>query len=1615
MSHPLQYLFLIAFLCLSFVSKSQCPSVALQSDKSDYCLLDQVQMLAKGIPSGSTIEWKTDTAWVKGTDKFSFSINKVGKTNVQLKIVLANSTVCYFNDANLFIAKDLPKPTFTVSRSLICFGLDTILLVDNTKGTIKRSWIVNGFTFNNTSDSFILSLPSLGNQNITLVVEDSFACRGVTEIKNALVVYDNPKLDFTIDNNRNCLPLNTNYKSTYNLSGQSIKQLIWQLPGSNKNGAPTADVNGVYYGKAGVYYAQIEIETNQGCAYKKRIDGFIQLGDTATVGVSVYKNKLCLSEPVVFAQTNASLTGSLTWKINSFFQRPISQHQIEMTFRDTGYFDLELIYYHNGCITKYNSKNIVKVTGLKANFKSDNAFHCEAPHKVLVTNLSDTVSAKITGFIWNVRESNSKTLVYTSTSKHLNYTINQNNIAYDVELIVQAEGGCNDTFSQKEFIYIKKYNFNFLAAPKLGCPGQTIVYTNQTKTGSYYGFDQFSWEFLAPNKSTFLGKSADISPTFTYKDTGVYHTKLVAANPLGCNQDSLAIGIVSIIKPIIKIGIPNKSVCQGDSVLFLGITEPLTANYQHKWEFTHKISNKKVVGNGNNFKMAFTDLGEYSVKSWLDIVGNCNDTVYSSIAVNGIDGEIKMDSVSGCSPFIIKPAFDVKLNEHFGQTNDDLKYNWSVEPSAGVIINGTRAAKPEITLTQNGNYTLILFVTNTSGCGFYARSNIVKVGVKAGLQTSSNLACVGQTIQLKDISDNNPNIRNWTFFPLSGATLTKIDSVNRTLSFQKLGSYDVLLVVAKSGSCFDSIRQAINVTSLKVNFYATDTFLSCAPSKTKFVNLSMNADSLIWYFGEGNTSRSLAFDTLYEYTKNSGFGNAFDVTLIAKSNFGCADTLVRKKYIAVNGPVPDFDMTNFKGCNPLLVTFIDKSKNVKWRYIDYGDGSKLDTFGVKTHLYTNNTSQAVQSFQPIMYGRDSSGCLSSFTLLDKVEVYKVPEIRLSFYPDTVVCQREYITVKDTGKYSSQFSWYVNGKLLSNAQSDSIIIEDPGLNQLMVISSSNYGCADTVFQTINAKVSDKLIFNHSKIICVDKPINFSITVDGKDKPTQYFWSFGEIGNPKNIQITIPPAAVITYNTPGEKIITVEGKLLNGCRVPNKDTITVFDSKNIPQIEINAVSIDSLNRPNIKYLDFNFNYFRSINLYRNDSLVLQDTITPERVLLDTINVLNFTKVCYNLGIKDQCETEGKKGRLHCPIVLKVTSPSDKAVLLDWSYYIGWNRVDYYKIYRSYNGAAFQFVEEVFGTIKSYLDTNLCNVPYTYYVAASQNGIADSAASNRATVIPQFAFNTALPDIKNVTVTDNEEVFITWDTSTFSLKGTYDVLKYQDNLANLLSTTNVANNWYTDANVRTSDHIYLYKVREVDVCGNKTATGGFGKTILLKGQNVDKISNIWWTDYQEWPGPTSHHNIYFIDIAKNKLLIDSVSANQYSFQDFGFYESIDGFYQYKVGTISQAGDTSFSNKAKVPGKPVYFIPTAFSPNGDGINDKFSFYNLFVTSANTEDYKDFEIEIYNRWGQMVYYSNNIKESWDGNYLGKPAPTGLYLLKIRLTGSDESRNFEKDVIYLAR
>ena len=90
------------------------------------------------------------------------------------------------------------------------------------------------------------------------------------------------------------------------------------------------------------------------------------------------------------------------------------------------------------------------------------------------------------------------------------------------------------------------------------------------------------------------------------------------------------------------------------------------------------------------------------------------------------------------------------------------------------------------------------------------------------------------------------------------------------------------------------------------------------------------------------------------------------------------------------------------------------------------------------------------------------------------------------------------------------------------------------------------------------------------------------------------------------------------------------------------------------------------------------------------------------------------------------------------------------------------------------------------------------------------------------------------------------------------------------------------------------------------------------------------------------------------------------------------------------------------------VAYLANAFTPNGDGTNDYFSFNEYGMTSV--------EALIYNRWGELVYSWKTLNQDWDGRGIdGEELPEGVYYYVLNATGEDGYSYTKKGSITLLR
>jgi gliding motility-associated-like protein len=129
--------------------------------------------------------------------------------------------------------------------------------------------------------------------------------------------------------------------------------------------------------------------------------------------------------------------------------------------------------------------------------------------------------------------------------------------------------------------------------------------------------------------------------------------------------------------------------------------------------------------------------------------------------------------------------------------------------------------------------------------------------------------------------------------------------------------------------------------------------------------------------------------------------------------------------------------------------------------------------------------------------------------------------------------------------------------------------------------------------------------------------------------------------------------------------------------------------------------------------------------------------------------------------------------------------------------------------------------------------------------------------------------------------------------------------------------------------------------------------------------------------------------------------------------FPEKIEGFYDVELEAISANFCTdSITLRIVVEEKITFFIPNAFTPNGDEFNNTFKPRMVSGIDPNT-----YNLKIYNRWGNLIFESNDPAIGWDGDYGAANGVTDAeiftYKLKFNSSKNDEVRTITGSVTLL--
>lgn len=1063
----------LAFIFLLFTGgvKAQCGSIDFTASETTVCTPKLVRFYATNIPAGSTITWDYGSGAKLGKDTGQNIYTVAGIYTITLKVTLSDGvTECVVTKPNFITVYDAPVPSFSVSRSVLCNGGDTVTITDQSIGGNGRSWVVDGLPIADTSKSFVHSFNSTGYKEILLVLNSANCPTSYKKVDSAVRVYDALDFDFAADTSKGCAPASFTFSTKNVTAGHSFGTYAWTftggVPATSNLPNPT-----VSYPTSGTYSVGLMLTNTDGCSHTVFKGNYFQLGDTVNFSVINSKNNACRNDNIDLVISDPSLPGTFIWDLGNGTPQQGSSptHQI-VKFNDTGYQYYKVTRSFNGCISQKTYTKNVYILPPKANFTILNSVECDPNARVYLFNTTKIDPSATHTYTWNFYSGSN--LLGTSNDSIPVFFTNGYGF-YSLELIVKSSKGCTDTLRLDNSIVRTTGIGSFNAIPETSCVGGQVNFLSNSPAFSSGEPNIHFWTVYDNDGTTVLTtKNTGVIPSlkYSFNDTGEYNVTLVVYNSK-CGDTVRKAKTVKIVSPTSNVFVSDNRPCVKTPINFNVTSSPAvttTPGYTYTW----------ILKNPNDTSVHFTAQGQnvtitpdtggiydlYTITNWG--IG-CTDTIVQSnyVQVSGPTFTVASTNYNDCVPLAANLSSNIVFNHNYKTpANTAITYNWSVTPSGGVTITTPTAANTPVTFNSKGTYTIRLIAQNGSGCrDTVYDSQKVQAGLNTNFSISSPTVCVGNTLSVVNHSLYFPDGYQWFSNP-AGVVFSPNNTVSTPqIQFPDSGTFTIGLVSSKRNTCFDTAKTTVKAVKTIAGFSSVDTLNYCAPITVNFNSLAVNADTLIWYFGDGKRQVTTNVSTLpYIYFKNSS-PSGFDIKQVAISKIGCRDSITRFGYIRIDGPVPDYTLDVTKGCEPLTVTITDKSLSYSEYYFDYGDGSKFDTTGNPgAHIYTaNNALTELSDYQPRLFLLDPLGCFSENIYPIKVEVYQKPKIK--FMADTLQgCVPLTVHFTDSSLFVKQYQWDFenDGNIDDTARNPTHIYTTTGFKTVKLNARSQYGCRQT---------------------------------------------------------------------------------------------------------------------------------------------------------------------------------------------------------------------------------------------------------------------------------------------------------------------------------------------------------------------------------------------------------------------------------------------------------------------------------------------------------------------------------------------------------------------------
>ena len=665
-----------------------------------------------------------------------------------------------------------------------------------------------------------------------------------------------------------------------------------------------------------------------------------------------------------------------------------------------------------------------------------------------------------------------------------------------------------------------------------GCEGSSLFvqFTDQS-TGNPTAW---LWEFgdgTAPSNLQ--------NPIHTYNDAGRYNVRLTVTNADGSNTVTVNEFIVITPAPTINFTQDQTEGCVPLNVNFqFDLTANTTPITSYEWVFTNgsfstsaNPSIEFTQGESVGVVLTVTDAnGCTNAQSFRDVV---------TLFPQAPEPTFTADQVGSCAA-----PLEVNFTNTTNEGGQNLSYIWQFPGGTPASHNGPNP--PTVSYNAPGSNNVSLRVTTANGCVRDTTiSNFIGVGdVDADFTIDGAVACAGDSVSFTNTSVGGLNNVSWDFG--DGTTSTAVNPVHL---FAEPGNYTVRMNVANPDGCGDEIERTIRVVEGPTADFAVDTPAVCeAPVPITFSNLSTNANTYLWDFGDGTTST--AANPVHTYATTG----TYTICLTASNGSGCSVQICRDTEIITGRPVANFLADGQDGCAPHEVVLLDIStvfqdSIVAWEWTVNGAGIVNGTFTDETPV-VEFTETGVYGIELIV--TDAKGCTDTVSR-PSVGRIGTPPGAFDFTVDKQdVCVNEplnFSSILDPTEDTTGYRFYWDFEFEDGSFERMGTEANPGHSYStpdtfdVAFVIDNQGCApDTIIKRDFIRVSPPAaMFGVDQELVCELPA--SVTVQDQSEGPVDLWTWSLDGQVVSTEQNPPPLQITTRGSHEIKLVVQD--LTSGC--------------------------------------------------------------------------------------------------------------------------------------------------------------------------------------------------------------------------------------------------------------------------------------------------------------------------------------------------------------------------------------------------------------------------------------------------------------------------------------